>query len=71
MKDFVSGVVWGLIVLAILGVVVLIGVTVNQDSKQHVEHNRQQIAECKALGGFARTDDAGQLQDCTFPRGER
>lgn len=30
-------------------------------------HNRQQIAECQKLGGFARTTTGGYLIACTFP----
>ncbi len=28
-------------------------------------HNRQQIAECRELGGFAQTDVDGHLEHCS------
>lgn len=32
-------------------------------------HNRQQLAECRSLGGFAKTSVNGWLESCTFPGG--
>ena len=35
------------------------------------KHNAEQVAECKRLGGFARTNTDGWLETCTFPGGGR
>ena len=36
-----------------------------------MQHNREQVAECRALGGFARTSVDGRLSSCTFPERRR
>lgn len=60
--------------LKILAVIVLAAFLIfafAQHGQHVIDHNEIQIRECKALGGFARTNTDGYLLECTFPRGVR
>jgi hypothetical protein len=40
-------------------------------AEYEAQHNASQIAECRALGGFAQTNINGRLDACRFPQGAR
>jgi hypothetical protein len=64
MKRFLTTAAWVVfwVTLTVLFVLGLAG-----DIKARQDHNNQQIAECRAMGGFARTTTDGWLSSCTFP----
>lgn len=54
------------VVLAALAVIAFIDIST--ENRRRWEHNTNQVAECRALGGFAKTDARGGLEACAFPQ---
>jgi integral membrane sensor domain MASE1 len=57
-------------VFSVIGVLLFTGLimyALDREIDIRRAHNAEQLAECKRLGGFAKTRADGFLEACTFP----